>query len=531
MGVSRWGKGVSPLVSALILLVILFSVGLLASRVFTRIDLTEKKEYTLSKATKNVLDRLNDVVNIHVYFSRELPPYFATLDRQVKDFLDEYHAHAGDKVRIDYIDPAKDPALEASMQRMGIPKLQLSRMQQERAEVMTAYLGIAVQFQDKTEVIPVVQNVDKLEYDLTAALVKVSTVRQTVGIVSSSQSGIPDELKDVEKLLRDQYAPQPVNVWTGPVPKGVRTLIVKDDDSFTEAALYHIDQYLMSGGHLLCLTPGVDVNLGSLMAQNREVKLGPQLRTYGVDVKSALVVDAQAPMVGFDVGSYFPLAVRYPWFPQVVKDGLSKKNPVTSDLQSIVLPWTSPLVPEPPDSSSGAHVTAEVLAKSSARSFGASAPYDLSPQAHLALPAAGVEPQNLVVALTGKFRSHWAGKPAPGDSLGTGKPGLALSPETQILVVGDAHFLESRFLQQFPSNGIFFSNAVDWMTLGSDLIAIRSRGQETRPLKEIGDNNKSMVKLAAILPVPILLIVFGLARGQIAKAQRRRYAIEFGGRA
>jgi hypothetical protein len=189
------------------------------------------------------------------------------------------------------------------------------------------------------------------------------------------------------------------------------------------------------------------------------------------------------------------------------------------------------LVPEPPDSSSGAHVTAEVLATSSARSFGASAPYDLSPQAHLALPAAGVEPQNLVVALTGKFRSHWAGKPAPGDSLGTGKPGLALSPETQILVVGDAHFLESRFLQQFPSNGIFFSNAVDWMTLGSDLIAIRSRGQETRPLKEIGDNNKSMVKLAAILPVPILLIVFGLARGQIAKAQRRRYAIEFGGRA
>ena len=531
MGVSKWGKGASPVASALILLVILFSIGLLGSRVFTRIDLTQKKEYTLSKATKNVVGRLNDVVNIHVYFSRELPPYFATLDRQVKDLLDEYHAHGGDKVHIDYIDPAKDPALEASMQRMGIPKLQLSRMQQERAEVMAAYLGIAVQFQDKTEVIPVVQNVDKLEYDLTAALVKVSTERQAVGIVSSSESGVPDELKDIEKSLRDQYTVQPVNVWTGPVPEGIRTLIVKDDDSLTEAALYHIDQYLMSGGRIMFLVPGVDINMNSLMAQNREIKLGPQLHTYGVDVKTSLVVDAQAPMVGFDVGSFFPLAVRYPWFPQVVREGLSNKNPVTSDLQSIVLPWTSPLLPTPPDSSHGAHVNVQVLAKSSQRSFAASAPYDLSPQAHLTLPASGVEPQSLVVALSGKFPSHWAGRPAPGDTLGTGKPGIALSPETQMIVVGTAHFLEGRFLQQFPSNAIFFANAVDWMTLGSDLIAIRSRGQETRPLKEIGDNKKTTVKMLAMLPVPLLLIVFGLARGQMAKARRRRYAVEFGGRA
>jgi hypothetical protein len=30
---------------------------------------------------------------------------------------------------------------------------------------MSAYLGIAVQFEDKTEVIPVVESVEKLEYD------------------------------------------------------------------------------------------------------------------------------------------------------------------------------------------------------------------------------------------------------------------------------------------------------------------------------------------------------------------------------
>ena len=529
MGVSRWTRRASPLASGLILLVILFSIGLLGSRVFARLDLTEKREYTLSRATKNVLDRLDDVVSINVYFSRELPPYFATLDRQVKDLLDEYRAHAGDKVRIEYIDPAKDPALEASMQRMGIPKLQLSRLEQERAEVMAAYLGVAVQYHDKTEVIPVVERVDKLEYDLTAALVKVSTERQTVGIVSSS--GTPQELADVERLLRERYTVQPVNVWTGPVPPGIHTLIVKDDDTFTEPALYNVDQYLMSGGRILFLAPGVDINMGSLMAQNREVKVGPQLRTYGVDVKSALVVDAQSPMVGFDVGSFFPLAVRYPWFPQVVREGLSSNNPVTSDLQTLVLPWTSPLGVTLPDSSAGSHVTAEVLAKSSDRSFAANAPYDLNPQSRLTLPASGVGPQTLAVALTGTFTSHWQGQPVPGDSLGTAAPPVAQSPETQIVVVGSAYFLESRFLQQFPTNAVFFANAVDWMSLGSDLIAIRSRGQTTRPLKEIEDKNKGMLKMLAIFPVPILVVVFGLARGQLAKARRRRYAVEFGGRA
>src|SRR5262249_32984396 len=161
-----------------------------------------------------------------------------------------------------------------------------------------------------------------------------------------------------------------------------------------------IDQYLMSGGRILFLVPGVDVNMNSLMAQSREIKLGPQLHTYGVDVKNQLVVDAQAPMVGFDVGSFFPLAVRYPWFAQRVRDGLNNKNPVTSSLQSIVLPWVSPLAPAPPDSGKGAHVAVQVLAKSSQRSFAASSPWDLSPQAHLALPTSGVEPQDLVVALS-----------------------------------------------------------------------------------------------------------------------------------
>jgi ABC-type uncharacterized transport system involved in gliding motility auxiliary subunit len=118
----------------------------------------------------------------------------------------------------------------------------------------------------------------------------------------------------------------------------------------------------------------VDVNLSNLFARNRAVKLGPQLKSYGVEVQNALVVDAQSPMVGFDVGSFLPLAVRYPWFPQVVAEGLSKTSPITSELQSLVLPWTSPWCSPRWTRASGHRCRAESAGPLIPRSFAARNP-------------------------------------------------------------------------------------------------------------------------------------------------------------
>lgn len=519
-----------PLTNALIVLVILISVNLLSGRVFARWDLTENHEYTLSKATRHILSGLDDVVNVKVYFSKDLPSYFANLDRDVKDLMDEYQAHGGGKVKVEFIDPGNDPALEASLQRMGIPKVQLSRYQQERAEVMSAYLGIAVQFEDKTEVIPMVQSTDRLEYQVTSALLKVSTKRKTVGIASASGMSGPEGHQQLQQILRQQYVPRVVDLSQGPVPGDVTSLVVMDDDAFTDPELYRIDQFVMGGGKVLFLAPGVNVDLRTLSARNRQVKVGPLLRTYGVGVKGSLVVDAQCPMMSFDTGQFFPLSVKYPWFPQVVSDGFSKDNPITSELQGLVMPWTSPLELVPADTSSGARVQTEVLAKSSDRSFAAQSPYDLNPQKRITLPSSGVGPQDLVVALTGRFPSHWKGQPVPGDSLGTAPPPVPLSPETQIVVAGSADFAGDQFLRQFPNNATFLANAVDWMTLGNDLIAIRSRAAATRPLKDLSEGKPALLKALAMFPIPILVVLFGLIRAQMRAARRNRYALEFGGK-
>ncbi len=520
-----------PMAKALIVLIILASVNLLGTRFFHRWDLTENHEYTLSPSTKHVLKNLNDVVTIKVYFSKDLPSYIASLQREVKDFLDEYKAAGGSEVQVVFKDPASDPALEQSVRMLGIPKLQLSRYQKEKAEAVSAYLGIAVQYEDKTEVIPVVQTVDRLEYDLTAAVVKVSAGKKSVGIATAGSPTLDDSMQPVRDLLAKQYDVKVVDLASGPVPDDVATLVVKDDPQLTDQDLYRLDQFVMRGGRLLALAPGVDVNLGTLNARDRQVKLGPLLGSYGVQVQNRLVVDAQAPMVGFDVGYFLPLTVRYPWFPQVTADGLSRENPITSDMQSLVLPWTSPLTVTPVDSAGGGSVTADTLAESSARSFSRAAPYDLNPQSKLVPPAAGeVHPRILAVALTGRFPTHWpAGTPVPGDSLGTAVRGPAVSPMNQMVVVGSSNFLDQRFLRQFPANSVFLANAVDWMTLGNDLIAIRSREATGRPLKDVPDDKRGPLKTMAMVPVPVLVILFGLGRMRYRRERRKRYAVEYGG--
>jgi len=516
---------------ALIVLLLLVLVNLLADRFHARWDLTENREYTLSPATRNVLDRLDDVVNIHVYFSKELPAYFATLDRQVKDLLDEYEAAGKGQLVAEFVDPGSDPVLEQTMQRLGIPKLQLTRYEQDRTGAMTAYLGISIQYEAETEVIPVIQSVDQLEYLLTSAIVKASTLRQTVGIATAGSPTVPEDFRGMEQVLGEQYQVRAVDVNGGDVPVEVTSLIVRDEDSLTEQALYRIDQFLMRGGHILFLAPGVNVDMSSLNATNREVKTGSLLRTYGVEVQNALVVDAQSPLVSFDVGAIFPLSLQYPWFPQVVQEGFSEQNPITRDLQQLVLPWTSPLLPLDPDTTAGAGVEREVLARSSDRSFAASHPYQINPQVRVTMPESGTDPQDLAYALTGRFPSHWKGQPVPGDSLGTAPGGAELSLPTQIVVVGSAAFLDNRFLGQYSSNAIFLANTLDWMTLGNDLIAIRSRSAASRPLKDIEDDKKGLLKTLAVVPVPVLVVLFGLVRTRLRANRRRRYAAEFKGAA
>ena len=71
----------------IILLLVLVTVNFVASYVHFRLDLTKEKRYTLSNATKNIVRKLDDDLQIEVFLKGEFPSGFRKLANSTQEFL------------------------------------------------------------------------------------------------------------------------------------------------------------------------------------------------------------------------------------------------------------------------------------------------------------------------------------------------------------------------------------------------------------------------------------------------------------
>ncbi len=534
---------------------ILVAGNFVSSRILARVDLTKDREFTISKATRDILRGLDDIVTIKVYFSKKLPPNLATLRRNIDDVLREYQAYSHGKVRVEYVDPTEKPEEEQKLRFLGIPQVQLNVLEKDQLQVINGYMGIAILYADRHEAIPIVQDVYTLEYDLTSGILQVlSKEKRVVGYLTGFNS--PDLSKDfdsLQQLLSKSYQVRPVETQQGkiPIPQDINTLIVARPQSVPERVQWQIDQFVMRGGRVLFLLDPIRLDEQMGLASPIPVMSGLDdlLASYGVRVQKALVQD-RAPFIenaGFSQG-YVRYSVAYPLWPKASGKNLSADNPITSRLESLVLPWTAPLellVPESRGRGAKADTTAQaasaaqpevkatVLARTSPQAWLQKGRYDLTPPNPFQQMMRPPEPGRsypIAVALTGRFKSYFAEKPvppAPGDTTGVSAAAgttVAESPETQLIVVGNSSFAASNFLSMFPGNQEFILNAVDWMTLGDKLIAIRSRGATDRPLGLASGGGKAVFKYANTFGMAILIAVFGIVRFSIRRRARQAAA-------
>ena len=530
----KTGKGI--IASSIVILLILVVVNLIAVNTINRIDLTENKEFTISQSTRKILGNMDDLVTIKVYFSKDLPAYISSLPRSVRDVLDEFSAYSKGNLQVRWEDPGDSPEDQARLNRLGIRPVQLDVIQKDKREVANVYLGMAIMYEDRHEVIPVVQGPWGLEYELATSILKVTrTETPKIGIISRYERADFDQrYQQMQMVLGKQYEIQFLDLADGknPIPDDITSLMLVGPKELGEAEQYRIDQFIMGGGRVFAMLDGLDMSDAALQGTRLTSGLEDMMETFGLRLNSDLVVDRISSMASFSSG-FIRFMSNYPLWPKIVRQGFDDDHPVVSKLETVTMPWTRSIdmVGTPPDS-----IEITRMAASSEASWTTTNFSNLNPQQEWNASQEDMKVHGLIYSLNGVFPSHFAGKdiPAVADSGaapidGTGRRDESLP--TQMIVAGNSYFATDQFLAQFPGNLTFMLNAVDWISMGTELVGIRSRHVSERPLKEISEGHKNALRIIGILLIPVAIVIIGMVRAFAGARVKRIGESEYGGAA
>lgn len=489
---NTWLKRGDLVITIIFVIGILAVVNFFSYQIFTRLDLTQNNIYSISEVSKNAVSELDDVLRIKIYFSDNLPSKYTNLESRVKDFLSEYVSYSGGQVKIESINPKDLDNAQQKLARMQIPQMRFNVMKEGSYQVSTGYMGIAVQYGDESEAIPVVKSTNNLEYKITTAVKKVTQENMpSVGLITShgSLTAGNEELKTAKEKLEDIYQVREVDLGTGEIPEGVKTLILPGPkEKLASEQLEKLDSFVMKGGSLLLLVDGVKIEDGLVATQNN-TGINDLVNSYGLELNSDVVLDDSCGRVAFNSGK-FTFQSKYPAWVKITPENFNQNNVAVSDLESVTLPWPSSV--EITGTSSDQYIT---LAQSTSESWVQEGQYDLRPNSNFS--PRDTRSRKMAVMTSGQLSSAYSEQS---------------TKEGKVVLVGDSDFIKDRFLSQSKDNMVFLQNLVDSLTLDEDLIKIRSKKVSDRPLEDISATAQSAVKYLNIFGLSAVVVIFGLIR-------------------
>lgn len=198
---------------------------------WARADLTEGSVYSISDETKSYLRQFQEPLLIRGYFSAQTHPLLAPLVPRLRDLLKEYEIAGHGQVRVEFIDPQKDPALESEANsEYNIKPVPFQTENKYSASVTNSYFNILVKygsefqtlgFRDLIEIkqdseTNVSVNLRDPEFEITRAIKKVldsyrgsgdlfSSIPKPVQLEAfiSADDKLPDPLPKLRKDLED----------------------------------------------------------------------------------------------------------------------------------------------------------------------------------------------------------------------------------------------------------------------------------------------------------------------------------------
>ncbi len=466
-----------------------------------RIDLTEDRLYTLSEGTRNLLGRLEEPINLTLYFSeetsRDLPMIRSYADR-VDELLQEMEDRSDGMLRVNRVDPRPFSEEEDEAERLGLQAVPIGSGED------TIIFGVAgTNAVDGLEVIPFLQPDQEsfLEYEL-ARIIQILNQPEPprVGLVSGLPMGggnVPGQGEEpwaVYDQIEQFFHLEDIDPGAEALPAGLDALVLVHPAGMSDELVEQIDRFALEGGRLLIfvdpwaeaaaagdpMDPMGDAEL------TRDSSLPALFGAWGIDFDPGHVVAdlEQALQVAMQPGQP---PVRHPAILGVGSSYLNSDDVVTADLSSVNLSSAGAL-----SRITDAPVEFTPLIESSSNSglIPAERLQGLVDPGPLLSEVEPVGSRHVLAArLTGTVPTAFPDR--------AGENGHPESGDLNAIVVGDTDLLSDHFWVQrqnlfgeelinpFAGNGDFVINAIDNLLGDADLIQVRSRGVAQRPFDRV----------------------------------------------
>lgn len=498
----------------LLLLISLLSINLIAALLLgsAKGDLTDNRRYSLSPASREIINSLTAPVYIRVYLSSGLAkenPQYANYATFVLRFLKKYQDLAGtDKIRLEIKTPEPYSNVETEAKEQGLKPFL------DNSGQSNLYFG-AVFSNDIGEnyVVPLFleERSGWLETDISRILSKMNAdSRPTIGLVSpqlplvNRQYGKVTPNWAIVAQLQNDYNVVEISDQLPQIPTNIDALMIVNPRKLAPLFAYALDQYVIRGGKILLILDAYAEKQAQLFgSQNSGVgDYNRLLKNWGVTFNSNKVAGdsslGELMLVNSANGQQYK---NYPFWLMLTEQQINQQHPLTAGLRQIRI--KSPGIIAVSEKSENTEITP--LFHTSATGGSTESPVlSLNDKNEIASQFKSEEKtHNLAVAVKGNFDSLFTGNPLKSTSLAPAM--LSFLPhsiaEGEIIIVADSDLIVAENWADtsqtvgnpvygtvpFFDNGSFLLKSLDYLTGRKNVLGLQNKSSSGN-LQSIGEN-------------------------------------------
>jgi gliding-associated putative ABC transporter substrate-binding component GldG len=528
---------------------LLAGVNWLASQFFFRLDLTEDKRYSISEATKQLLNGLDRDIIVNVYLNGDLPAGFERLESATRETLDEFKTYANGHLIVNYSDPSNATSEDQRQKQYlnlvdrGLTPTNVFANEDGKRTEKIIFPGVIVQADTLSVPVQLLkgnkstspeeqlnQSYEGVEFEIASAIRLLgSQEHKKVGLVVSHTKISPARLSDLIATIQQSYDVF-LDMNNPESYEGLDALLVlKPDSAFSEDEKFKLDQYIIGGGNALFFVDGARVDSVSLdgnYAQPQDLNLNDLFFKWGARVNTNLIKDLNCAEILLNVGNMGdkPEIRPVPWrfFPVLNSFG---QHSITRNLNAVYTKFLSSI-----DTIGGAASINKIpLLMTSGYTQVLNAPVLVGYNEARKDPDPATYNNGVKLAgvlLEGSFSSLFENRILPGDPRAArfkskGSPAKVIICSDGDLIVNDYDYKRNaplplgydRVTKQTFGNKDFVMHALDYMTDAHGLIGARSKQIDIRALDKIQIQESKKFWQALNLLLPIVLIgIFGALR-------------------